>query len=103
MRGLAATGDDQPSLRSPWLAAEEGFHVENSLNRFAIGDWDELKFDDDGSLDIYLQHESPGKDKEPNWLPNPAKGNLGITMRLYAPKQQVLDGEWKPPYIVETE
>ncbi|WP_419610363.1 DUF1254 domain-containing protein, partial [Thiolapillus sp.] len=47
--GLAATGDYQPSLRSPWLAAEEGFHVENSLNRFAIGDRDELKFDDDGS------------------------------------------------------
>lgn len=98
--------DQLPPVEAFWsitMYDEEGFHVENSLNRFAIGDRDELKFNDDGSLDIYLQHESPGKDKEPNWLPSPAKGNLGITMRLYAPKQQVLDGEWKPPYIVETE
>jgi len=80
---------------------EDGFQVDNRLKRFAIGDRDELKFNKDGSLTIYMQHTSPGKDKESNWLPSPAKGNLGITMRLYAPKQNVLDGKWKPPYLQE--
>ena len=96
--------DDIPPVEAFWsitMYDEEGFQVANTLNRFAIGDRDELKFNKDGSLDIYIQHESPGKDKESNWLPSPAKGKLGITMRLYAPKQKVLDGEWKPPYIVE--
>ena len=100
------TKDQIPPVEAFWsitMYDEEGFQVANELNRFAIGDRDELRFNDDGSLDIYLQHESPGRDKESNWLPSPAKGNLGITMRLYAPKQQVLDGEWAPPYIEEVE
>jgi hypothetical protein len=46
-----------------------------------------------------MQRESPGKDKESNWLPSPARGVLGVTMRLYAPKAQVLDGRWAPPAI----
>ncbi len=78
---------------------EEGFQVANKLNRFAIGDRDELKYNADGSLDIYIQNESPGAEKESNWLPSPAKGTLGVTMRLYAPKAQVLDGRWAPPAV----
>jgi len=78
---------------------EAGFQVANPLNRFAIGDRDELKYNADGSLDLYLQHESPGSDKQSNWLPSPAKGKLGVTMRLYAPKAQILDGRWNPPAI----
>lgn len=77
----------------------EGFMAANKLDRFAIGDRDELKYNPDGSLDIFMQHESPGADKESNWLPSPAKGGLGVTMRLYAPKAQVLDGRWAPPAI----
>lgn len=77
-----------------------GFHVANKLKRFAIGDRDSLKYNADGSLDIYIQHKSPGKGKESNWLPSPAKGGpLGVTMRLYAPKPQALDGRWVPPAI----
>jgi hypothetical protein len=79
----------------------DGFTVPNNLKRYAIGDCDDIKYNKDGSLDIYLQHKSPGKDKESNWLPAPAKGKLGITMRLYGPKDSVMDGEWKPPYIEE--
>lgn len=78
---------------------EEGFQVANRLNRFAIGDRDDLKYNPDGSLDIYIQSDSPGPDKESNWLPSPPKGKLGITMRLYAPRAEVLDGSWAPPVI----
>lgn len=77
---------------------EHGFQAANPLNRFAIGDRDPLTYNDDGSLDIYLQHSSPGVDKESNWLPAPA-GPLGITMRIYAPRPEALDGRWNPPPI----
>lgn len=77
----------------------EGFQVANPLNRFAIGDRDALKYNADGSLDIYIQSASPGADKEANWLPSPKSGALGVTMRLYAPKPQALDGRWNPPAI----
>jgi hypothetical protein len=78
---------------------EEGFQVANPINRFAIGDRDALKFNPDGSLDLYIQHQTPGSGKESNWLPAPEKGPLGLTLRLYAPKPQVADGRWNPPAI----
>jgi hypothetical protein len=71
----------------------------NPLNRFAIGDRDALKFNNDGSLDLYIQNENPGPDKESNWLPASKSGKLGLTLRLYAPKPQVADGRWNPPAI----
>jgi hypothetical protein len=77
----------------------EGFQVPNRLNRFAIGNRDALKLNADGSLDLYIQNESPGADKESNWLPAPKSGQLGLTLRLYAPKPQVADGRWNPPAI----
>jgi len=77
----------------------EGFPVANPLNRFALGDRDALQYNSDDSLDLYLQHGSPGPDKESNWLPAPASGTLGVTMRLYAPKAQALEGRWVPPPI----
>ncbi|MBV9049658.1 MAG: DUF1214 domain-containing protein, partial [Solirubrobacterales bacterium] len=76
----------------------EGFQVANDLNRFAIGDRDDLKVNDDGSLDLYLQHHNPGREKESNWLPAP-RAPLGVTMRLYAPAAEALDGRWAPPAI----
>ena len=77
----------------------EGFQVANPINRFAIGDRDALKYNADGSLDLYIQSTSPGADKESNWLPSAKSGPLGITMRLYAPKQEALDGRWNPPPV----
>lgn len=75
----------------------EGFQVPNPINRFAIGDRDKLKFNDDGSLDIYVQTASPGKEKESNWLPAPKSGQMGPTLRIYAPRHELLDGTWVPP------
>lgn len=76
----------------------QGFQAANSLNRYAIGDRDPLRYNADGSLDLYLQHTSPGPGKEANWLPAP-KGPLGVTMRLYSPKSSVLNGTWAPPAV----
>jgi len=76
---------------------KDGFQVPNSINRFAIGDRDKLTFNADGSLDIYLQAESPGPDKEANWLPAPKDAEFQPTMRLYSPRGEVADGIWVPP------
>jgi len=94
--------DSLPPVGAFWSVTmydKEGFPVPNAINRYAIGDRDPLEFNPDGSLDIYIQHESPGKDKESNWLPSPNSGELSPTMRLYAPKLEVLTGEWNPPGI----
>ena len=77
----------------------DGFEVANPLNRFAIGDRDPLKYNPDGSLDLYIQHEDPGGANQANWLPSPASGVLGLTMRLYVPGVSVLDGTWVPPPV----
>jgi hypothetical protein len=94
--------EDLPPVNAFWSVTmydEAGFQVANPISRFAIGDRDELKYNADGSLDLYMQNENPGRDKVSNWLPSPAKGKLGVTMRLYAPKPQALDGRWNPPAI----
>ncbi len=94
--------DELPPAAAFWSVTmydEAGFQVANPLNRFAIGDRDALKYNADGSLDLYIQNASPGTDKESNWLPAPAKGVLGVTMRLYAPKAAALDGRWNPPAV----
>lgn len=77
--------------------AKQAF-VANPINRYAIGDRDKLKFNLDGSLDIYLQHDSPGKAKESNWLPADA-GSFNLILRMYWPKEAALTGAWTPPPI----
>jgi hypothetical protein len=74
----------------------DGFPVPNDLDRYALGDRDPLVYNPDGSLDLYLQHSDPGDDRRSNWLPAP-NGPLGVTMRLYDPRPEVLDGTWTPP------
>jgi hypothetical protein len=93
--------DEIPPVNAFWsftLYDEAGFGTQNRLNRNAIGDRDPLKFNPDGSLDLYFQHASPGADKESNWLPAP-EGPFNLTMRLYSPKVQVVNGQWAPPAI----
>jgi hypothetical protein len=75
------------------------FFVDNPLDRYAIGDrMPGLQFDADGSLTIYIQHESPGADKESNWLPAP-KGGFYVIFRVYLPREEVLSLEYKLPPI----
>jgi hypothetical protein len=93
--------DELPPVHAFWSVTmydAEGFQAANPLNRFAIGDRDPLRYNRDGSLDLYLQHASPGPDREANWLPAP-EGPLGVTMRLYSPKASVLTGTWAPPPV----
>lgn len=94
--------DQLPPVEAFWsitMYDAEGFQVANKLNRFAIGDRDALKYNSDGSLDIYIQNVYPEDDKVSNWLPSPAEGILGVTMRLYAPKASALNGIWNPPAV----
>lgn len=74
------------------------FFVANPINRYAIGSRDRLKFNPDGSLDIYMQHDSPGAAKESNWLPADS-GSFNLALRLYWPKETVLSGAWAPPPV----
>jgi len=80
----------------------EGFQVANALNRFAVSSWMPFHYNPDGSLDLYFQNESPGSDKEANWLPAP-KGPFNLTMRLYAPKSAALTGKWNPPPVTKVQ
>jgi hypothetical protein len=98
--------DQIPPVRAFWsltMYNEEQFFAANPLNRYAIGDRDALNYNPDGSLDIYIQRESPGKDKESNWLPAPASGAFTMNLRLYWPKQEVLVGSWSPPGVKRTQ
>jgi len=72
--------------------------VENPLGLYLLNStlMSDFVCDDDGGITLYLQHESPGKDKEPNWLPSP-EGPFSAIMRLYWPKAEALDGTWKLP------
>ena len=80
----------------------EGYQVANALNRFAISSWMPLKYNADGSLDLYFQNKSPGAAKEANWLPAP-KGAFNLVLRLYAPKSDVLTGKWNPPPVTRAQ
>ena len=73
----------------------------NPINRYAIGsNQGNYKIADDGSLTLYVQHESPGKEKEVNWLPTP-KGQWWIVMRIYVPSQPLVDQTWEMPGMVK--
>ncbi|PBJ07037.1 DUF1254 domain-containing protein [Pseudomonas sp. ACN5] len=92
---------ETPPVNAFWsitLYDPQGFQVGNSINRFAVSSWMPFKHNADGSLDLYFQNESPGKDLEANWLPAP-KGSFNLTMRLYGPKAEALNGQWNPPAI----
>ncbi len=79
------------------------FFVKNPINRQSISARQNLKPNADGSVDLYIQHQSPGAEKEANWLPAP-KDKFILMMRLYWPKEakpSILDGSWTVPAVKE--
>lgn len=93
--------DRLPPVEAFWSVTMydgEGYQVANELDRFAIGDRDQLSYNEDGSLDLYLQPDRPEPDRVANWLPS-VPGPIGVTMRLYEPRPSVLHGEWTPPPV----
>ncbi len=80
--------------------AHEFYLVANPIDRYSIGDRTPgLKYGADGSLTLYLQKDSPGADKESNWLPAPPDGAFRPIMRMYQPKQEIMNGSYLLPPI----
>ncbi len=91
-----------PPARAFWSVSaydDRQLFPANPIARFALGDRDPLVFNEDGSLDLYLQRQSPGPEREANWLPTPGEGLFSVTMRLYWPKPEATDGTWRPPPV----
>jgi hypothetical protein len=79
----------------------EYFFVANPLNRYSLSPRQSLKSNPDGSTDLYIQNESPGKDKESNWLPAPS-GDFILMLRMYWPNEKspsIINGSWKIPPV----
>lgn len=93
--------DQLPPVKGFWsitLYNEQLFFVPNPINRYSIAGRDPLKFNPDGSLDIYIQNTTPGTERESNWLPSP-EGKFALILRMYWPEEAVINGTWKPPVI----
>ena len=95
---------DMPPANGFWsitMYDKDYFFVPNPLNRYTLSARNKFITNPDGSVDLYLQADSPGKAKEANWLPAP-KAQFIPMMRLYWPKEtnpSILDATWKPPAI----
>ena len=102
---LHFTKAEIPPVNAFWsltMYDDDAYLVPNPINRYALGDRSHLTFDGDGGLTLYIQSDSPGKDKESNWLPAPKDADFKLALRLYAPKKEVADGTWAPPPVKRT-
>jgi hypothetical protein len=93
--------EEIPPVNGLWSVSVyngSGYFAKNSIKRFSIGSKDNLKFNKDGSVDIYIQKDNPGRDKQSNWLPSP-EGEFEVLLRCYMPKDDLLDGKWTFPAI----
>lgn len=94
--------DQFPPANVTWSVSSytpDGFYVPNRINRYHLAVWMPLKYNADGSLDIYIQSESPGTDMELNWLPVPARGPFNLVTRIFWPKVTALNGTWRMPGV----
>jgi hypothetical protein len=90
-----------PPVHGFWtltLYNAEHYFVANPLNRYELSSRSKFRYNRDGSLDLYIQKDSPGKGKESNWLPAPS-GKFELMLRLYWPKDGPLKGAWTPPAV----
>jgi hypothetical protein len=87
-----------PPVNAFWsitLYNNKSYLAENPINRYSISQNTEgLKYNPDGSLDIYIQHANPGTEKESNWLPAPG-GEFNLVLREYNPQDAILKGEYQ--------
>ena len=94
--------DELPPVNGFWsLTVYNKAHLffSNDLNRYSLGTKNKsLKYNPDGSLTLYYQHNSPGTEKESNWVSSP-KEEFSLYIRAYWPKQEILDGTWMPPKV----
>ena len=91
-----------PPVRAFWsltMYDDRQLFADNPIGRYAIGDRDDLKFNSDGSLDLFVQRQAPGGDRDRNWLPTPASGGFSMNLRLYWPQREIIDGRWNPPPV----
>jgi hypothetical protein len=92
-----------PPVNGFWsltLYNEHHFFAPNELKRYSLGTKNKtLRYIEDGSLTLYVQAESPGSDRESNWLPSPKDGDFSLYVRSYWPKVEVTDGSWTPPQV----
>lgn len=90
-----------PPVKGFWsltLYNDQFFFYKNPLNRYTLSQRDPLKYNEDGSLDLYVQHDTPGKDKETNWLPAP-EGKFNLLFRFYWPEESIINGQWALPPV----
>ncbi len=96
--------DETPPVEGFWsITMYDGqyFFVANPINRYSISPRQDLKANPDGSIDLYIQKDSPGADKESNWLPAPA-GKFILMLRMYWPDQtdpSIINGTWTIPPV----
>ena len=99
---IRLAADQLPPVNAFWSLTmyelPEMLLVANPIDRYLLNSpmLPDFVRDTDGGITLYIQHESPGKDREPNWLPAPA-GPFFMAMRLYWPKEKALDGTWELP------
>ncbi len=104
---LRFESDELPPVNSFWSLTMYELPASllsaNPLNRYLLNSamMDDFVRDEDGEITLYLQNESPGKEKEPNWLPAP-DGPFSAILRLYWPKEEALNGSWELPPLTRT-
>jgi len=104
---LTFRSDDLPPVKSFWsLSMYDGktqLFIHNPLERYLLNStmMDQFVKQEDGSIIFYIQKDTPGKDRETNWLPAP-EGPFYLVMRLYGPEAEALEGKWIPPKVRKT-
>jgi hypothetical protein len=97
--------DQTPPVKGFWsltLYNKEHLFSPNTLNRYSLGTKSKsMKLRQDGSLTLYVQANSPGADKESNWLPAPKGEDFSLYIRAYWPDAAITDGKWIPPVVVK--
>ena len=98
---LAFSKNTVPPVEGFWsltLYNSKNALVQNYIHRYTIQDRDHLRYEPDGSLILYIQHDWPGETRDTNWLPAP-KDTFSLVFRLYAPKLDAIEGRWQVPPV----